>query len=209
MSTISSKLQLTTAVFAVAATATLAPIAFADDTDTTSTDTGASVGTAAGSAPTRSTRKDRTTPTNPFSPAPTTPSTGSNTGSSTGSTSTPSTGAATPDSTPDRASTAVDAGAAGSPGAKATAPSAVGENPLFQNPLIWIGTPNPNPPPGTLIYEFEPLENLPEFTRPMYGWMENFNFEACVLGVGTVVNGQTVVGPYGSSTTGVSTSGCA
>ena len=67
MSTISKKIQLTTAVFAVAATAGIAPVALADPTDTdtgtstaSSTDSSsASVGSAAGQAPTRSNRKDR------------------------------------------------------------------------------------------------------------------------------------------------------
>ena len=93
------------------------------------------------------------------------------------------------------------------PSADATA-SATGSNPLIQNPLIWVGQPNPAPPPGTTIYEFEPLADLPEFSRPMFGWMKDFEFEACVLGLSSVSRGQNVVGPYGTSTTGFSSSGC-
>lgn len=95
-----------------------------------------------------------------------------------------------------------------SPSADATA-SATGDNPLIQNSLIWIGRPNPNPPPVTVEIEtFEPLGELPEFTQGMFGWMEDFEFEACVLGLGSVTKGQSVVGPYGTSTTGFSSGGC-
>ena len=194
MSTISKKIQLTTAVFAVAATAGIAPVALADPTDTdtgtstaSSTDSSsASVGSAAGQAPTRSNRKDRPRP-------------GGNDASDSQTSSTPAAGG----TTPDRASTDV------SVPSKTAISDALGPNPLFQNPLIWFGQPNPTPPPSTPIYSFEPLANLPEFTRPMFGWMQGFNFEGCVLGLGTTVRGQTVVGPYGTSTTGVSSSGCA
>lgn len=60
MATIASKIQWTTAAFAVAAAATLVPVAFADPTEPEASDTGsAAVGSSAGQAPTRSTRKDR------------------------------------------------------------------------------------------------------------------------------------------------------
>lgn len=199
MSTISSKIQLTAAVFAVATTATLAPVAFADPTDTdtgtaTASSTDASVGSAAGQAPTRSNRKDRPLPT---SQAGGSQASDSASDSTTGTA--PSTDSAT-SAADDRASTSVDA-------ASAAAPKAVGPHPLFQNPLIWFGQPNPTPPPSTEIYTFEPLANLPEFTRPMLGWMEDFNFEKCVLGLSHVVHGT--VGPYGTATRSFSTSGCA
>jgi hypothetical protein len=87
--------------------------------------------------------------------------------------------------------------------------AATGSNPLIQNPLIWIGTPNPTPPPGTVIHEFQPLANLPDFARSQFGWMRDFEFEACVLGLSSVTRGQSVVGPYGTATTGFSSSGCA
>lgn len=196
MSTITSKIQLATAVFAVAATATLAPVALADDTDSTSTDSAtASVGSAAGTAPTRSTRKDR--------PLPTSQSGGTQASGSTGSTSGTTSSTNTATTEPDRASASVDVTET-TTGANAAAPSAVGQNPLFQNPLIWIGQPNPNPPVSTTIYEFTPVADLPGFTQPMFGWLRNFSFEGCVLGLGT-----TVIGPYDTSTTGASSSGCA
>ena len=78
--------------------------------------------------------------------------------------------------------------------------SATGANPLFQNPLIWLGTPNPTPPPSALIYTFAPLATLPMFYQPYFGWYQNLNFEACVLGL------SSVAGPYGTSTT--SMTGC-
>lgn len=78
--------------------------------------------------------------------------------------------------------------------------SATGANPLFQNPLWWFGTPNPTPPPSALIYTFEPLATLPMFSQPYFGWYQNLNFEACVLGL------SSVAGPYGTSTT--SMTGC-
>jgi hypothetical protein len=80
--------------------------------------------------------------------------------------------------------------------------------PLFQNSLIWIGSPNPFPPPGTVINAFSPLAELPDFAKPMFGWMEDFEFEACVLGLSSVTKGQGVVGPYGTSTSSFSTGGC-
>lgn len=203
MSTITSKVQWTTAAIAVAAAATLTPIAFAAPGDDTSTDTtaGGAVGSTAGQAPTRSNRTNRPRPNDP--PASDT-QTGNTDNGGTTSGSTPSTGGATTGTTPDRASTDVTA-----PTAPATTPgtNAVGANPLFQNPLIWIGQPNPNPPASTPIYQFEPLGNLPAFSRPMFGWLENFNFEGCILGLSNVVQGT--VGPYGTATQSVSTSGCA
>lgn len=127
----------------------------------------ASVGSSAGKAPTRANRGNK-------SQASTAPAT--NPSPSTNPT--PST-----DPSPSTA-----------PSSNATA-SATGSNPLFQNPLIWIGQPNPSSPSGTTIYEFEPLADLPEFSRPMFGWMNDFEFEACVLGLSSVNRGQSVVGP--------------
>jgi hypothetical protein len=95
-------------------------------------------------------------------------------------------------------------------GADATA-DATGafDNPLFQNPLIWLGTPNPTPPPAIVEFETLPLEDVDAPLRGAFGWMEDFEFEACVLGLSSVNKGQTVTGPYGTSTTGFSSSGCA
>ena len=85
---------------------------------------------------------------------------------------------------------------------------ATGPNPLFQNPLWWFGTPNPTPPPAIVTTTFEPLSGLPGWSQPYAGWFRDLDFEACVLGVGTVLGATTVVGPYGTSTNSISTSGC-
>ena len=92
-------------------------------------------------------------------------------------------------------------------GARATAANALGPNPLFQNPLWWFGTPNPNPPPpvGT-PRTFEPLASLPGWSLPYYGWYRDLNFEACVLGLSNSITPS--VGPYGTSTSSISTAGC-
>ena len=92
-------------------------------------------------------------------------------------------------------------------GARATAANALGPNPLFQNPLWWFGTPNPNPPPpvGT-PRTFEPLASLPGWSLPYYGWYRDLNFEACVLGLSNTITPS--VGPYGTSTSTISTGGC-
>ena len=69
--------------------------------------------------------------------------------------------------------------------ALATVPSVrANSNPLFQNPLIWIGTPNPVPPPADLL-PFTPFTPSPppEFTTSSFGWMKDFEFEAVVLGL--------------------------
>ena len=89
-------------------------------------------------------------------------------------------------------------------GAKARA---TGTYPLFQNSLIWFGTPNPNPPPpvGT-PRTFEPLASLPGWSLPYYGWFRDLNFEACVLGLSNSITPS--VGPYGTSTSSLSTGGC-
>ena len=92
-------------------------------------------------------------------------------------------------------------------GARATAANALGPNPLFQNPLWWFGTPNPNPPPpvGT-PRTFEPLASLPGWSLPYYGWYRDLDFEACVLGLSSTITPS--VGPYGTSTSSISTGGC-
>jgi len=92
-------------------------------------------------------------------------------------------------------------------GARSTAANALGPNPLFQNPLWWFGTPNPNPPPpiGT-PRTFEPLASLPGWSLPYYGWYRNLDFEACVLGLSSTITPS--VGPYGTSTSSISTGGC-
>lgn len=91
--------------------------------------------------------------------------------------------------------------------ADATA-NATGSNPLFQNPIIWIGKPNPNPPTPVTEFQTLPLEDVPEPLRGAFGWMNDFEFEACILGLSSTTRGQNIVGPYGTATTGFSSSGC-
>lgn len=122
-------------------------------------------------------------------------------------------GAKKPSTTANESAPAADAPAAvaiPTVGADSTA-NATGpfDNPLFQNPLIWLGTPNPTPPPPIAEFETLPLEDVSEPLRGAFGWMKDFEFEACVLGLSSVTRGQTVAGPYGTSTSSVSTSGCA
>jgi hypothetical protein len=83
---------------------------------------------------------------------------------------------------------------------------ALGSNPLIQNPLIWIGTPNPTPPPPVYTRTFDPLASLPDWSKSYYGWYRDLNFEACVLGLSNTITPS--VGPYGTSTSSISTGGC-
>lgn len=75
---------------------------------------------------------------------------------------------------------------------------------IFQNRFFWFGTPNPNPPAGTItIFEFTPLSLIPGFLRPLYSWFtQNINFQACVFGA------SVKIGPYGSLSGSVSSGGC-
>lgn len=180
MATIASKIQWTTAAFAVAAAATLVPVAFADPTDPDAGDTaGAAVGSSAGQAPSRSSRKDRERPdTNVGTPAVggseaggTTPPGSSSAGGSTGST------------TQGRSSTNVT-----SPSANATPPLAVGDE--------------------VTIIEV-PLVADPDLQAATFGWMQNLNIDACVLGLSQRITGQqSVIGPYGTSSVSYNSSGC-
>jgi len=88
----------------------------------------------------------------------------------------------------------------------APAAGATGSNPLFQNPLWWFGTPNPNPPTPAYTRTFDPLASLPGWTNSYSGWYRNMNFEACVLGLSNTTTSS--VGPYGTATNSVSTGGC-
>ena len=90
----------------------------------------------------------------------------------------------------------------------ATAPEAgaLGPNPLLQNPLWWFGTPNPDAPPPVATRTFEPLASLPGWAQGYYGWYRDLNFEACVLGLSNSITPS--VGPYGTSTSSISTGGC-
>lgn len=70
--------------------------------------------------------------------------------------------------------------------------SALSPSSILQNRLFWFGTPNPTPPPRTTVFEFYPLALIPGFIRPLFGWFENVNFEACVGGL------TFQIGPYGT-----------
>lgn len=74
--------------------------------------------------------------------------------------------------------------------------------PVFQNQLWWFGTPNPTPPTQTVVYTFYPLNLVPGFLKPLFGWFENVNYESCILGW------TTTIGPYGT-VTGSYSRGCA
>ena len=90
--------------------------------------------------------------------------------------------------------------------AKAPGANAFGPNPLLQNPLWWFGTPNPDAPPPVATRTFEPLAGLPGWSQQYYGWYRDLNFEACVLGLSNSITPS--VGPYGTSTSSISTGGC-
>lgn len=47
------------------------------------------------------------------------------------------------------------------------------DNPLFQNPLIWIGTPNPAPPIVETFISPYPMD-VPELFRGSIGWMDDY-----------------------------------
>ena len=84
--------------------------------------------------------------------------------------------------------------------------AALGPRPLFQNPLWWFGTPNPDAPPPVAFRNFDALASLPGWARNYYGWYEDLDFEACVLGLSSTISPN--LGPYGNSTSAVSTGGC-
>jgi hypothetical protein len=184
MTTATSKIWLTTGAFAIAAAAVLSPVvaqaAPADDTDSSA------VGDSAGTpAPGRSAAK-----TGRGGSASTS---GDNAGSGAGANSNAGSGAgANANAGTPRASVG---------GANAPSAGALGPRPLFQNPLWWFGTPNPTPPAPLYTQTFEPLSTLPGWSTQYYGWYQNLNFEACVLGLGSTTN---VAGPYGTSTSTVS-----
>lgn len=179
MATIASKIQWTTAAFAVAAAATLVPVAFADPTDSDTGDTaGAAVGSAAGQAPSRSSRKDRERPdTNSDAPQ---AGSGSDGSASSGS---ESTGGSTGDAPQGRSSTNVTP-----PTANATPPLVVGDE-------------------VTIIDV--PLVADPDLQAATFGWMQNLDIDACVLGLSQRITGQqSVIGPYGTSSLSYNSSGC-
>lgn len=181
MATIASKIQWTTAAFAVAAAATLVPVAFADPTDPDTGDTaGATVGSAAGQAPTRSTRKDRPRVNDD---AVGTQAGGSNSPSGASTGADDSAGGSTSEPPQGRSSTNVT-----SPSANATPPLAVGDE--------------------VTIIEV-PLVADPDLQAATFGWMQNLNIDACVLGLSQKITGQqSVIGPYGTSSLSYNSSGC-
>ena len=180
MATIASKIQWTTAVFAVAAAATLAPAAFADPTEPDTGDTaGAAVGSSAGQAPSRSSRKDRERPETNIG----TPQAGSSDSGGSASSGSESTGGSTGGASQGRSSTNVT-----SPTANATPPLVVGDE-------------------VTIIDV--PLVADPDLQAATFGWMQNLNIDACVLGLSQRITGQqSVIGPYGTSSLSYNSSGC-
>lgn len=195
MSADTRKIALGFAATAVVTAAWLSPLAHADvrvplaPSDNTSSDSGTdnnSVGSSAGKA--RGNRGAANRPDTGFG-KPFTPTT------STPDPQTPST------NTPDPQTPSTDAPTPGPDSSAST-----GTNPLIQNKLWWFGTPNPNPPPSTVISQTSPLADLPGWMQPSFGWFTDNNIEACVLGMGHTTVGT--VGPYGTATTSVSTRGC-
>ena len=180
MATIASKIQWTTAAFAVAAAATLVPVAFADPTESDNGDTaGAAVGSSAGQAPSRSSRKDRERPETNIGA----PQAGSSDSGGSASSGSESTGGSTGGASQGRSSTNVT-----SPTANATPPLVVGDE--------------------VTIIEV-PLVADPDLQAATFGWMQNLNIDACVLGLSQRITGQqSVIGPYGTSSVSYNSSGC-
>lgn len=86
----------------------------------------------------------------------------------------------------------------------------------FQNNLLWIGNPlsvnqNPNRQTGgeeVTIIEV-PLVADPDLQQATFGWMQNLNIDACVLGLSQRITGQNgVIGPYSTSTVTSFSRGC-
>jgi len=192
MKTTTSKIWITASVFAIAAAATLSPVvaqaAPADDTGSSATDN-------TNSSATNNTNSSATNNTNPTAADNTNPS---GVGDSAGA-STPA--KRTPRATSRGGQPRPPAAVGDNPAAGAT-----GSNPLFQNPLWWFGTPNPNPPTPAYTRTFDPLASLPGWTTAYNGWYSNMNFEACVLGLSNTTTRSA--GPYGTATNSISTGGC-
>lgn len=196
MATTTSKVQWITTAFAVAAAATLLPVAFADPTDSDASDSGsASVGSSAGQAPSRSSRTNRERPKTTIG----TPQAGnsdsaagsssSTNGAGSGSTAQSSGGgrASTDLSTPSADATTPSDDVT-TPSANATAPLAVGDE--------------------VTIIEV-PLVADPDLQDATFGWMQNLNIDACVLGLSQRITGsQSVIGPYATSSVSYNSSGC-
>ncbi len=183
MATIASKIQWATAAFSVAAAATLMPVALANPTDPDSGDSSeAAVGSAAGNAPTRSTRKDRSRVNDAAVAAQAGDGASEDSGSSSAVVDS-SDGATAGGATGGRASTNVT-----TPTANATPPLVVGDE--------------------VTIIEV-PLIADPDLQAATFGWMQNLDIDACVLGLSQRITGQqSVIGPYGTSSLSYKSSGC-
>lgn len=183
MSGIVTKFKVGTAVLAAVAAAGLTPVIAEATPEDSGTDT-ASVGSSAGKA--RAARGATTRNTDTGAQG----STGNDAPSTDGpGGDAPSTDTPSADPSADRVANAVA--------------NATGSNPLLQNSFWWFGTPNPTPPPSTVLTETRPLADIPGWSRSAYGWFDNTVAETCVLGLSNVT-----IGPYGTSTTSFSTSGC-
>lgn len=73
---------------------------------------------------------------------------------------------------------------------------------LWKNKFLWLGAPNPAPPPQTVVFNFFPVALIPDFLLPFFGWFADVNFEICVAGL------TLQIGPYGT-VTGSYSKGCA
>ena len=98
-----------------------------------------------------------------------------------------------------------------SPGIRAASPNVSSAAPsitaspgggLFQNEWVWFGPPNPDAPPLTPVFAFQPLNLLPDFLRPVFSWFADIDYTACIAGL------TLRVGPYGTVSGGYSR-GCA
>lgn len=67
-----------------------------------------------------------------------------------------------------------------------------GPHSILQNSLWWFGTPNPNPPTRTTVFQFYPLALIPGFLKPFFGWFSAVNLEFCIAGL------TLRIGPYGA-----------
>jgi hypothetical protein len=74
-----------------------------------------------------------------------------------------------------------------------TTSTAASAHPLFLNNLLWVGTPNPNPPANT-VFQFTPIALVPGFLKPVYGWFDINDQQAQVIGK------VFAAGPYGTVT---------
>lgn len=213
MATTTSKVQWITTAFAVAAAATLVPIAFADPTDSDAGDSGgAAVGSSAGNAPTRSNRKDRSRVNDAAVAAQAGDGTaagesssgsgGSDSGAAAGSSSSSSgsgSGASSQSPGSGRASTDVSV-----PDSEPPSPISIPDVP---STTADVTAPLAVEDDVTLIEV--PLVADPDLQAATFGWMQNLNVDACVLGLSQRITGQqSVIGSYATSSVSYNSSGC-